>query len=68
MFWKVVIFLLFASLILRFVLRYILPIARITKGMRQQMNNIQDQMDQQAAQQKQSKKVDGDFIEYEEVK
>lgn len=68
MFWKVVIFLLFASLILRFVLRYILPIARITKGMRQQMNNIQDQMDQQAAQQKQNKKVDGDFIEYEEVK
>ncbi len=68
MFWKVLIFLLFASLILRFVLKYVLPIARITKGMRQQMNNIQDQMNQQTAQQKQTKKVDGEFIDYEEVK
>lgn len=68
MFWKVLIFLLFASVILRFVLKYILPIAKITKGMRQHMNNIQDQMNQQAAQQEQRKKVDGEFIDYEEVK
>jgi len=53
---------------LRFVLKYVLPIARFTKGMRQQMNDIQNQVNQQAAQQKQKKRVDGDFIDYEEVK
>lgn len=68
MFWKLLIFLLIAYFVLRFVLKYILPIAKITKGMRQQMNNIQDQMNQQQAQQNQKKRVDGEFIDYEEVK
>jgi len=68
MFWKIVIFLFIASIVLRFVLKYVLPIARFTKGMRQQMNDIQNQVNQQAAQQKQKKRVDGDFIDYEEVK
>lgn len=68
MFWKTVIFLFIASLILRFVLKYVLPIARITKGMRQQMSDLQNQVNQQAEQQKKNKRVDGDFIDYEEVK
>lgn len=37
--------------------------------MRQQMNTIQDQLNQQqGSDQKKNKRVDGDFIDYEEVK
>jgi hypothetical protein len=42
----------------------------MTKGMRQQMNNIQEQLNQQHQQteSKKKKRIDGDFIDYEEVK
>ncbi|RQO31285.1 hypothetical protein DBR32_04775 [Taibaiella sp. KBW10] len=72
MFLKIFIFLIVLSLIARFVLRFVMPILQVTKAARQQMNDMQQQMNSRNGQaeqpQKQSKRVDGEFIDYEEVK
>ncbi|HLU16714.1 MAG TPA: hypothetical protein VKZ76_01560 [Edaphocola sp.] len=69
MYWKIIIFLLFAWLLLRFVLRFIFPVFKITRGMKRQMDSIQEQLNQQQTAAKESKrKVEGEFIDYEEVK
>jgi len=55
----------------RIVLRYVLPILRITSGVRRQMKHMQESQSQGQAAPPQSqthKARKGDYIEYEEVK
>lgn len=71
MFFKIIIFLIVVSLIARFVLRFLMPIMQVTKAARQQMQDMQQQMNamnQRAEKPKPNQRIDGEFIDYEEVK
>lgn len=71
MIWRVIIFLLVFSLIVRFVLRFLIPVSKMTRMTRQHMNELQQKMDaanQHADKMNKSKRVEEDYIDYEEVK
>ena len=68
---RIILFVIIAYFVIRFVNRYLLPILKITKMTHHQMSEMRkkmDNMEQQQQQQKQSRRVDGDYIDYEEVK
>jgi hypothetical protein len=55
----------------RFFTRFVFPVLNLTKQARDHMRNMQQQMqdmEEQMQRPQQSKSVDGDYIEYEEVK
>jgi hypothetical protein len=59
-------------MVLRFVTRFVLPIFQVTSMTQDRLRQMQQQMDnmqkKNAAPEKQKKSVDGDYIDYEEVK
>lgn len=69
--WSIVI-----TVILRFISRFLLPILGMTNMAQQKLNEMQRQMEEmqrkqqqaQAATAKKPQQVDGDYIDYEEVK
>ena len=73
---KFIIWSIVLTLILRFVMRVVLPIFTMTRMAQDKMAQMQKQMQdmyeqqnrQQPATPKVSKRVDGDYIDYEEVK
>ncbi len=73
---KFIIWSIVLTLILRFVMRVVLPIFTMTRmaqdKMAQMQKQMQDMYEQQNRQQhptpKASKQVDGDYIDYEEIK
>ncbi len=67
---RFVLFLLILFLVIRFMMRFLLPVFKITRMTHQKMNEIKKQMDhmQHNAGKRSGKHIDGDFIEYEEVK
>ena len=68
MFWKVFIFLMLLYFGLRFFVRFVAPIIRLTKDTRQHLDDMQNQMNQQQDQQQPKRKIEEEFIDYEEVK
>lgn len=56
--------------VVRFVNRFVMPILRITRMTQHQMNDMRQKMNNMEHQQqnRSSKRVEGDYIEYEEVK
>lgn len=66
---RFVVFLVILFLVLRFVMRFILPIMKMTRMTHQHMNDMRKKMDEmQQGSSRQAKKVEGDYIDYEEVK
>lgn len=66
---RFVVFLVILFLVLRFVMRFILPIMKMTRMTHQHMNDMRKKMDEmQQGGSRQTKKVEGDYIDYEEVK
>lgn len=70
---KFVLFLIIFFFIIRFVLRFIMPVIKMTRMTQYQMNEIKKKMEGMQQQgpvnpNQQRKQVDGDYIEYEEVK
>ncbi len=67
-------FLLIFFVVIRFVLRFLLPVFKITRMTHQKMNEMKKQMDHMqgnpgsGAKTRQKKQVEGDYIEFEEVK
>lgn len=70
MIFRFVLFLLVLFLAIRFIMRFLLPIMKITRMTHQQMNDMKRKMDDIHHNQHQSKQkqVEGDYIEYEEIK
>jgi hypothetical protein len=70
MIFKFVLFLFILFLVIRFAMRFVLPIMKMTRMTHQHMNDMRKKVDEM--QQKQTtqkhKRVDGDYIDYEEVK
>lgn len=59
------------TILFRFIIRFLIPLFRVTKVAQQKMREMQDQMDsmnQQQTPNKRSTVKSGDYIEYEEVK
>ncbi|WP_162902728.1 hypothetical protein [Taibaiella koreensis] len=66
---RIVLFLVVLFLVLRFLMRFILPIMKMTRMTHQHMTDMRKKMDEmQQGQARQTKRVDGDYIDYEEVK
>lgn len=73
MIFRFVLFLLVLFLIIRFLMRFLLPVFKITRMTHQKMNEIKKQMDYMQQNngnntQRAGKRIDGDFIDYEEIK
>ncbi len=71
-FWSIIL-----TMIVRFVFRFLFPVMSVTRAAQDKLNQMQKQMeDMQRAQnaqatasaQKKPNKIDGDYIDYEEVK
>lgn len=59
--------------LLRFILKFLLPVVRVVRNTQMHMQDMKRRMDhmqegQNAAPKHQSKRVDGEYIDYEEVK
>lgn len=67
---RFVLFLLIIFLLIRFMMRFLLPVFKITRMTHQKMNEMKKQMDQMQHNtgKRSGKHIDGDFIEYEEIK
>lgn len=72
---KIIVWTFVVVMLYRFFTRFVLPIAKMTRTAKEQMQRMQQQMQdmhqQQQAQPKTaaaSRHIDGDYIEYEEVK
>lgn len=73
---KIIIWSIVLTMIVRFVFRFLFPVMTMTKVAQERMMQMQQQMEemqrrQQAASQSQAapkKNIDGDYIDYEEVK
>jgi hypothetical protein len=67
---RFVLFLLILFLLLRFVMRFVLPVMKITRMTHSHMNDMRRKMEEMEQKQRapQPKRVDGDYIDYEEVK
>lgn len=70
MIFKFILFLVILYMLVRFVMRFLLPVLKITRMTHQQMNDMRRRMDemQGGKSPRQQKRVDGDYIDYEEVK
>ena len=71
MLWKTIIFLLIFSLLVRFVLRFLIPVSQMTRMTKQRLNEIQQKMDaanRHADKLNKTKRVEEDYIDFEEVK
>lgn len=73
MIFRVVLLALIFFFIARFVMRYLLPILRVTRVARDRMQEMQERMEsmQQNEQKRSEQKrntIDGEYIDYEEVK
>ncbi|MBS1778012.1 MAG: hypothetical protein JST70_01720 [Bacteroidetes bacterium] len=70
-FWSIILTLLF-----RFIFRFLLPVVTITRAAQSKMAQMQKQMEDmqraqqtpQPASQQRTNKIDGDYIDFEEVK
>lgn len=69
---RFVLFLVILFFLARFVLRFLLPIMKMTRMTHQHMNDMRKKMDEMQQgdnnRQNQNKRVEGDYIDYEEVK
>lgn len=67
---RIILFVIIAYFVIRFINRYLMPILKITKMTHHQMSEMRKKMEnmEQQQQQKQSGRVDGDYIDYEEIK
>jgi type II secretory pathway component PulM len=72
---KIIVWTFVLVMLYRFFTRFVLPVAKMTRTAKEQMQRMQQQMqDMQQQQQAQpkattaSRHIDGDYIEYEEVK
>lgn len=72
MIFRFVLFLFILFLIIRFLMRFLLPVFKITRMTHQKMNEIKKQMDymqqNNGNNKRAGKHIDGDFIDYEEIK
>lgn len=72
MIFKILIFLLVIGLILRFFLRFLLPVAAVTRMTHQRIKDINNQYENlqknSAKTVNKSKQIDEDYIDYEEIK
>lgn len=75
MLFKFIIFLLFFYLIIRFVTRFLLPMFKVVntanesiKQAKEQMQRMEQQNRTQTQQQTKTEKIEGEYIDYEEVK
>lgn len=74
--WKFFITVLVLFFIARFVLKFILPVIRVTRQAQSSINDLRSRMEAMQQQQhsppqqdqKQPPKLDGEYIDYEEVK
>lgn len=71
--WKIIVLLVIIFLIARFVMRYVMPIILVTKTAHDKLSEMQKRMEQMQQEQeratkKKNRSVDGDYIDYEEVK
>lgn len=69
---RFVLFLVILFLVIRFVMRFLLPIMKVTRMTHQHMNDMRKKMEEMqqgnSTGPQQHKRVDGDYIDYEEVK
>ncbi len=75
MLFKFIIFLLFFYLIIRFVTRFLLPMFKVVntanesiKQAKEQMQRMEQQNRTQSQPQTKTEKIEGEYIDYEEVK
>lgn len=77
MIFKIIIWSILISLILRFVFRFLLPIMQVTSMAQSKMREMQKQMEEMQkqsqnnnakAQPSRPRNIEGDYIDYEEVK
>lgn len=76
MLFRFIIFLLFFYLIIRFVTRFLIPIFKVVNTANESIKQAKEQMqrmeqhkkNQQQQQQTKTEKIDGEYIDYEEVK
>ncbi len=70
MIFRFVLFLLILFLVIRFVMRFVLPVMKITRMTHSHMNDMRRKMEEMEQKQNapRQKRVDGDYIDYEEVK
>lgn len=67
---RIILFVIVAYMVIKFVRRFLMPILKITRMTHSHMNDMRQKMEQMEQQQnnRQSRKVEGDYIDYEEVK
>lgn len=72
MLFRIILWSIILTMVLRFLTRFVLPIFHITSMTQQKMKEMQKQMEEMQRTNTQPKKntrqVEGDYIEYEEVK
>jgi hypothetical protein len=67
---RIILFVIIGYMIYKFATRFLMPIMKITKMTHGHMNEMRKKMEnmEQQHQNQRSKRVDGDYIDYEEVK
>jgi len=67
---RFVLFLFILFLVIRFIMRFVMPIMKLTRMTHSHMNDMRKKMEdmQQQVNTPRPKRVDGDYIDYEEVK
>lgn len=68
---RFVLFLVIVYFALRFFMRFLLPVVKMTRMTHQHMNDMRkkmEEMQQGNNYKQQQKRVDGDYIDYEEIK
>ncbi len=71
MIFRFVLFLVLLFLAIRFVMRFLMPIMKMTRMTHHHMNDMRKKMEEMQGKQPndhQPKRVEGDYIDYEEVK
>lgn len=67
MIFRILLLLFIGYFLVRFILRFVLPVVRMVSATQKQMRNLNDKMDQMKKTES-KKKIDGDYIDFEEVK
>jgi len=65
---RIILFAVIVYMVYRFATRYLAPILKITRMTHSHMNDMRRKMEHMEQQQQHKKRVDGDYIDYEEVK
>lgn len=71
---KFILFLLIAAIVLRFLMRYVMPIFQMSKMAHRQITDLKKRMEEMQEQQASAetntkrKKIDEEYIDYEEIK